>query len=659
MQDWHVSVAEAAKLLEISERSVQRNVMAGKYGELRYIESARGGGSGGKAIRISLSALPAEYQAKYIEEHGLGSQEETAQTVTPFDEAPAWARERAHRNHAILTAYESFLTQPGKKGELTETFVREWNESHPDESISKTTLYRWKKDFQTAGMAAFLPQHGQNKGKHSLSEALFNEFVWLLKKKIAISECHRILTVMAKKQGDTCPSADTLRRIASELPQAVLVAIRDGKKAFYNNVQTFTRRDPESVHAGQVFVGDHRKFDFFIKGPRGTWVRPWVTAWMDMRSGKLVGWIVTLNPNTNTIMESFAEAALDAAIGLPREIYIDNGRDYCNPTFAGRGFRETKAALEADKPRVVSMMEHLGIIVHYAIPENARAKTIERVAFRNMSDWFCPHFDTYCGRNTAQRPEQLKDRLKDKGKGKGKDTESKYNVTLAELAQIFDGYVRHIYNKRPSERGKGREGECPDETFIRTRLPVRQTTEAVLMHFISKQPGRYRVGRNGITFKGREYYSPDMTLHKGKDLIISQRPSDPDSIFVFDVDERPLFKATILGAIDAAHADGDAMHGEGSRKKDEWETVKAHPVYQIAQSGNAPGMAELVELFREHGPQSPDPKPTAVTEMVPAPFELRDALRYNQQQATGTDGRSSMSVFEMMAGSKIEPRKGD
>ena len=63
-----------------------------------------------------------------------------------------------------------------------------------------------------------------------------------------------------------------------------------------------------------------------------------------------------------------------------------------------------------------------------------------------------------------------------------------------------------------------------------------------------------------------------------------------------------------------------------------------------------------MELFREYGPKSPDPKPTTVTEMAPVPAELRDALRYNQQQATGTDG---MSVFEMMAGTKIERRKGD
>lgn len=68
-------------------------------------------------------------------------------------------------------------------------------------------------------------------------------------------------------------------------------------------------------------------------------------------------------------------------------------------------------------------------------------------------------------------------------------------------------------------------------------------------------------------------------------------------------------------------------------------------------------MADIVALFKEYGPKSPDPKPTTVTEMAPVPIALRDALRYNTQQlATGTDG---MSVFELMAGAKIERRKGE
>jgi transposase len=644
-----LTVAETAELLETSERTVQRNAMAGKYGELRYVESSSGGGRSGKAIRLSLDALPESYQTKYIEEHGLGTKEETIKAATPYEEAPAWAREKANRNHAILDAYEAYLLQPGKKTELTEAFVREWNLEHPDETVSKSTLYDWKKGYKTQGLSALLPQYGQNKGKHfAISDVLLTEFIRLLKKNIKIAECHRILELLAKKNGDVCPSDDTLRRIAKQLPMAVLVAIQEGKKAFYNKCQTFTRRDPESIRAGQVFVGDHRKFDFFILGPNKTWVRPWVTAWLDMRSGKLVSWLVTFSPNTDTIMSTFAEAALDPTIGLPREIYIDNGRDYCTERFAGRGFREKKAALEEDKQRVVPMMEQLGIITHFAIPENARAKTIERVAFGNMSNWFDPHMATYCGRNTAERPDDLVDKLK------GDANKARYNVTLEELTRIFDGYVRDIYNKRPSERGKGREGECPDETFIRTRLPVRQTTESVLQHFLQKQTGRYRVGRNGITFKGREYYSTEMTLHKGKDLLISCRQNDQDTIYVYDLDERPLFTATAVKMRNALHESPEGMHEEGSRKKAEWETVKNHWAYQAAQSGAAPSMAEIVELFKEHGPQSPNPTPTTVTEMVPVPEQLREAIRFNSAaKATGTDG---MNVLEMLHDVKFEKR---
>lgn len=646
-----LSVVETASLLEIGERAVRKNALAGKYGSLTYEESARGGGASGKAIRISLDALPVHYQAKYIEEHGLG-EAPAAVGQTDYDTAPSWARERAGRNYATLTEFETYLLQPGNKSRLADEFVRSWNLEHPQETLSTSTLRRWQREYRQNGLSALLPAYGQNKGKHfTLDPKLYNEFICMLQKKTTIAECHRVLQTIAASEGLACPSDDTLRRIVKQIPAAVRVAMQDGKKAFYNQIQTFTRRDPESVKSGQVFVGDHRKFDFFILGPRGTWVRPWVTAWLDMRSGKLVSWLVTLSPSTDTIMASFAEAALDPAIGLPREIYIDNGCDYCNERFAGRGFREKKAALESDKQRVVPMMEHLGIITHFAIPENARAKTIERVGFRNMSDWFDPWFDTYCGRNSAQKPETLKDKLK------GNANKAKYNVTMEQLTEIFAGYVQHIYNKRTSERGRGREGECPDETFIRTRLPVRQTTEAMLQHFLQKQTGRYRVGRNGITFRGREYYSPDMTMYKKRDVIISCRPNDPDKIYVFDLDERPLFTATTPELRDAVHEGPEGMHAEGSRKAAEWKAVQEHPVYQAAKNGKAPSPAEIVALFRGYGPKSADPKPTSVTEMAPVPSMLRDALRYESgRMPTGTDGKS---YFEVMASAKIECRKGD
>lgn len=661
MAESFLTVTEAAKLLEVTEQAVRKNTLLGKYGTPHYVESDGGGGLKGRALRISLDALPRAYQLKYLEQHGLSSDRVA---VNAYEQAPEWARQRANQNQSILTAYETYLEgQPGKVGQLTDQFISEWNQEHPEEAVSRPTLYRWKRGFLKDGISALLPRYG-SKTAAGLDEELWAEFMRLLKQNIKISECHRILELLAKQKGVSCPSDDTLRRMVRQLPEAVRVAIQEGKKAFYNKCQTYTRRDPESIRAGQIFVGDHRKFDFFILGPNGTWVRPWVTAWLDMRSGKLVSWLVTFNPCTDTIMSTFAEAALNPAIGLPREIYIDNGRDYCNGRFAGRGFRDRKAVkkeaekvLKEEGQRAVPMLERLGVVVHFAIPENARAKTIERVAFLNMSNWFDPHFETYCGRNSASRPEALGDKLKKSKKG---TTEPCYNVSLEELTQVFDGYVTRIYNKRVSERGRGRAGECPDETFMRTRLPVRRTSEAVLQHFLQKRTGVFKIGRNGITYQGREYYSPDAILYKGRSAIISARQNDPDRIFVFDLDERPLFVAKAVESISATAATPDQMHDEGARKSAEWAAITSHPAYVAANSGPAISMGDIVKLFSDYGPQAPDVKPTNVTEILPPPESLRDALRFNtaQQRATGTDGMDGMSVFELMSGTKIIPRKG-
>ena len=56
-----LSVKEAAELLSIGERAVRKNAMAGRYGELRFIEGTRGGKSG-RVTMIRLSALPEAVQ---------------------------------------------------------------------------------------------------------------------------------------------------------------------------------------------------------------------------------------------------------------------------------------------------------------------------------------------------------------------------------------------------------------------------------------------------------------------------------------------------------------------------------------------------------------------------------------------------------------------
>lgn len=656
MQDWHVSVAETAELLAITEQAVRKNAMVGKYGDVRYVESAVGGGSAGKALRIPLAALPEEVQFLWAEKNGFASEQSATLEATEYDRSPAWRRQEADRKLYKIRAYEEYVRQPGKKVELGERFVAIWNAANPNDTVTLTSLYNWRKAYKDFGLDGLLPNWGKNKGQSFvISDYLRDEFIKLLKTGLKVAECHRVLQVLAKSRGEACPSDGTLHNILKSIPAPVLIAIKEGKKACVNKAQTFTRRDPESISAGQVFVGDHRRFDFHINGTGGKrhWVRPWVTAWLDMRSGKLVGWHISFSPNTHTIIAAFAEAALDPAIGLPRDIIIDNGRDYCSTIMAGtghRGKREQQTALretlETEKKKVIPMMERLSITSHFAIPENARAKTIERVAFKNMSDWFDQYIDTWCGRNSLEKPDDLNDRLKD---------ERTVGMTIDELRRIFSAWARFIYNKRVSQKGKGREGECPDETFMRTRLPVRQAAEDVLQHYLMKQPGKYKIGRNGITFRGKEYYHQDIGLYKFRTVPISCREDDPEVIYVYDLDDKPLFKATALTATKAINETPERMHEEGSRKKAEWDAIKQHPAYQAAMSGKAISLDQVIELTKQYGDIAPDPTPSKVVEMVTVP-ELREAIQF-VKSATGTDG-PEIDPFEAMINSTIHKRKG-
>lgn len=182
-----------------------------------------------------------------------------------------------------------------------------------------------------------------------------------------------------------------------------------------------------------------------------------------MRSRKFVSWMVCENPSSSTIIASFAKAALDPAIGLPKEIYIDNGRDYCSKEFAGTGHRTRKSAADADK--VKTMLESLQVDVHFALPANGRAKVIER-EFRVVAEEICREFPTWCA-------------SKRRSSGKSAEATEKGSAAYdgdAGRCGTDHGRLLQIYKNKRVTNGKGRAGEYPDQTLkstgCHTGLPV-------------------------------------------------------------------------------------------------------------------------------------------------------------------------------------------
>ena len=71
------------------------------------------------------------------------------------------------------------------------------------------------------------------------------------------------------------------------------------------------RNKPQQVN--YVWIADHTKLDIFVKttqNPDGTWnsKRVWLTGIIDAATNALVGYALTLQPNSTTIAEAFARA---------------------------------------------------------------------------------------------------------------------------------------------------------------------------------------------------------------------------------------------------------------------------------------------------------------------------------------------------------------
>lgn len=649
--EYLLTVKEAAELLTIGERAVRKNAMAGRYGELAFVDGARGGKSG-RMTMIRLVALPEAVQSAYLRQHNIIEEPERPVAST-YDRADADARAAANERYRTLKEYEAYIATPGKRTELTRAFLRDWNAAHPDAQLSQSTLYNWQAKHRADGLSGLLPQYGKRKGERRIDAPAWEFFQvqYLQQSRPSVGDCYILLARKAKIEGWTIPSRATIARMVKEdIPEAVRTLRRFGDKKYMDDIQTFTRRDPESIRAGEVFVGDHHILDVFINVgtiEKPKWARPWMTAWLDMRSRKFVGWTINLSPCTDEIIAAFANAALDPAIGLPRHIYIDNGRDYCSAKFAGRGHRgnplteEDKETLIAEGKMARSLMDRLDIKTHWAIVENARAKVIER-AFKEVVERFSKAFPLYCGRNQDERPDVLEERMKNP---------KKYAMNLAEFRAIFDDWIRTVFNKTTSQ-GAGRAGECPDETYMRTRLPVRTADADVMRLYFMRSTNPFRIGRNGITFRKAEYYHPDMALLKGKRVYVRYRDEDPEHIWLYDTDDRYLGEAERISALPAITATAEELDAEQTRKARERKAVVAHPSYQAAKSAQPLTPADITELYRVCGGNAADVRPSKVVELVALPKTGKESVQ--AMQATGTD---DVNPFAIMAKAKIEKRR--
>ena len=165
-----------------------------------------------------------------------------------------------------------------------------------------------------------------------------------------------------QKKFSYIPSISTFERKAKEIPEYTIIEYRHGQKTLSDHMPSMMRSKLDIV-PNDIWGSDHHKMDVFVKNARGKVVRPWLTVFFDIRSNKVVGHIVReADPNATVVKQCLKQGILK--YGIPKEVYFDNRKDYKSKVFS------------RDYP--LSIANQLGIGNIYAMPYNAKAKSVER-----------------------------------------------------------------------------------------------------------------------------------------------------------------------------------------------------------------------------------------------------------------------------------------
>lgn len=440
---------------------------------------------------------------------------------------PVHKRDKAVRRLGIIQAFEKFaaahIRNNGTRTEALAIFVVQ-------NRIGERSLKRWISKYRNQGLLGLVDTRGGSKFLSRLiSPEAFELFksMYLTQQQLSVKTCWQNICFVNKDQQHRwkIPGMPFMYKyIKDQIPLPVQVLHREGLAAYEAKCAPYIQIDPDSVQPGQVSVGDHSQFNCWIRH-RGRWIRPWLTAWEDMRSRMIVGRHISALPNQTTILLAMKQAI--EKYGPSDSVKIDNGRDYDSEMWTGTTKTKRRILKKGyiDEQMVAGIYAMMGIGISFSIKYHPQSKPIERW-FDTLDCQFTKTIPTYCGKDTERKPEELKKLLNsDKVISDAYDLES--------FTGLIDQYIE-VYNNSV-HTGRGMDGRTPAEVMA-TRTSRRVMIDGVLDLLLRVWSGELIVGKNGVRFKEIWYgqYDMDLAVHQGKKVRVAYDPNDLRQVYVYD-----------------------------------------------------------------------------------------------------------------------------
>jgi hypothetical protein len=390
--------------------------------------------------------------------------------------------------------------------------------------------------------------------------------------------CHRNTLHESRQRRWSWPSSysATRRWWRKTNDLAETIARRDGVEAYTHAAMPHLEIDYTVLQPGEQYVIDHTRCDFWVtdasrareeavstsphavnasphavgRDSEGAVVqfRPWLTAMIDARSRRIVGWHLARTPHQDGILRCFRMAFLDCAV--PARLHMDNGADFLSALITGHTKREQRrlrselgkewreAVKHQQRAYFGGVLAELGIQLVAAIRKSPWSKGLIERWFGRFEDQCGKSFPTYCGRSTEERPDCLEEIRCDHP-----DAVPTMEDCRARVGEWID-----LYNLE-AHRGEGMDEQSPMQVW-KTATRLRRALAEQLIHLLQAR-GVYRVHANGVRLKvasmtvGYGAGSPALRRLFGRDVFLTLDPDDVSYCCAFTADRR-----SFLGKLD-------------------------------------------------------------------------------------------------------------
>lgn len=316
------------------------------------------------------------------------------------------------------------------------------------------------------------------------------------------------------------PSVSAFKRKVRTIPEYAILKYRTGTKAF-NDALPHMIRDKSDVMSNDIWCSDHHRADVFVKNSTGHVIRPWITVFTDIRSTKIMSFIVReADPNT-TVVKKCLRLGIEK-YGVPNEIYTDNGKDY--------------KAKELSEEYPLSVMNVLGIRKVTATPYHGQAKPVERF-FRTLEERFGKMFYSYAGNDAKKRPEHMQKTNKVLDKDKDIPSLEFYIEKLTEYTSEYNNTAHY---------GEGMDGRTPNQVYSENITEIREIGDSNALRLLFGKTVERTVQKNGIAMYNNTFTNNDGKLipYYDKKVMVTYDPDDLETVYIFDTEYNYICSAS-------------------------------------------------------------------------------------------------------------------